>query len=67
MPLVAIRKARSRPTAAIAIRPLAQDAHRRVGLVWRESYAKAGDLRLLAEVIQANLPASVRPIAARAA
>lgn len=44
---------------AIEIRPLAVRASRRIGLVWRRSYPKVGELTLLRQVIRENLPVSV--------
>lgn len=46
----------------LRIRPIAGDAARRIGLVWRRTYPKAADLQRLAEVITANLPSSVRAV-----
>ena len=43
-----------------AVRPLAVEATRRIGLVRRKSYPQADDLERLAEVIRGNLPAAVR-------
>ena len=48
----------------VAVRPFAGTANRRIGLVCRTSYSHIGELDLLAEVIGAQLPASVRPIGA---
>lgn len=46
----------------VAIRPLADKAVRRIGLVWRASYPGAGDLERLADVIRNKAPDSVRAI-----
>ena len=45
----------------VEVRPLAVDAHRRIGLVRRSTYPKAADLDLLAGLIRDNLPRVVRP------
>ncbi|HKU93708.1 MAG TPA: LysR substrate-binding domain-containing protein [Vineibacter sp.] len=43
----------------IEIRPLAGGSSRRIGLVWRHSYPKVRELKLLGQVIRDSLPASV--------
>jgi LysR family hydrogen peroxide-inducible transcriptional activator len=43
----------------LEIRPLAEAANRRIGLVWRRTYPKAADLERLAEVIRNCLPSDV--------
>jgi LysR family transcriptional regulator, hydrogen peroxide-inducible genes activator len=45
---------------AIAVQPLANSLGRRIGLIWRRSYPKISDLRLLANTIRNHLPPSVR-------
>jgi LysR family hydrogen peroxide-inducible transcriptional activator len=45
----------------LEIRPLAGEASRRIGLVWRKTYPKAADLECLADVIRRTHPPSVRP------
>lgn len=47
---------------AIAVRPLADGASRRIGLVWRRAYPKAADLQHMAELIRGGLPPSVHPV-----
>jgi LysR family hydrogen peroxide-inducible transcriptional activator len=51
-----------RDSPGVAVRPFAGIASRRIGLVCRTSYAHLGELDLLAAVIVAHAPASVRPI-----
>lgn len=46
---------------AFAVRPLADGASRRIGLVWRRAYPKGCDLELLARLIRDGLPPAVRP------
>lgn len=46
----------------LALRPLDPPASRRVGLVWRRSYPRGDDLEILAQTLQASLPASVTPL-----
>ena len=45
----------------LAIRPLAGNASRRIGLAWRNTYPKADDLAQLAATIRQNLPLAVYP------
>lgn len=45
---------------AIALRPLASGAGRRIGLIWRRGYSRMADLHLLADTLRAHLPAGVR-------
>jgi LysR family hydrogen peroxide-inducible transcriptional activator len=47
---------------AIAVRPLANALGRRIGLVWRRSYPRTADLRLLADTVRDHLPPSVRQL-----
>jgi len=49
-----------RAGARLDVRRLAPAASRRIGLVWRSSYPKAADLELLAGIVRAHLPRSVR-------
>jgi len=42
-----------------AVRPLANGASRRIGLVWRRAYPKGSDLELLAALIRDGLPPQV--------
>jgi LysR family hydrogen peroxide-inducible transcriptional activator len=46
----------------LAVRPLADKASRRIGLVWRKTYPKAADLELLAGAIRRNLPSAVHAV-----
>jgi LysR family hydrogen peroxide-inducible transcriptional activator len=50
------------PNAEIAVRPFAGAASRRIGLVYRASFPKSGDLTRLADVVVDNLPRSVTPV-----
>jgi len=50
--------------AGLCMRQLAVRSVRRIGLVWRGSYAGADDIVRLAETISANLPPSVTPLSA---
>ena len=59
LPAMALDKAKERP---FEVRRLAVEASRRIGLVWRRTYPKAGDLYLLAEAVRRNLPPSVRAV-----
>ena len=59
LPAMALDTREERP---FAVRRLAVEASRRVGLIWRRSYPKAADLSLLAEAIRRNLPPSVRAV-----
>jgi len=44
----------------LEIRPLADNASRRIGLVWRRTYPKTADLESLAKVIRGALPPTVQ-------
>jgi LysR family hydrogen peroxide-inducible transcriptional activator len=46
----------------LEVRPLADNASRRIGLVWRKTYPKAADLELLAGVVRRNLPSAVHAV-----
>jgi len=48
-----------RPSDDVVIRPLARPSSRRIGLVWRPSYPRAGDFGALAETIRRSLPDAV--------
>jgi LysR family transcriptional regulator, hydrogen peroxide-inducible genes activator len=49
----------------LEVRPLRADkAHRRVGLLWRTSFPRGDDLKVLGEFILEQLPATVEPIGA---
>lgn len=49
--------------AAMATRPIeAEGASRRIGLAWRRSYPRAGDLRALAATIRGSLPPAVEAV-----
>ncbi|MEZ5665885.1 MAG: LysR substrate-binding domain-containing protein [Alphaproteobacteria bacterium] len=50
--------------SSVVVRPLAGDAGRRIGMVWRNGYDRAGDLHLLAALIRASAPPTVTPVAA---
>ena len=47
---------------AVTTRPLAPGVGRRIGLAWRRSSSRIRDIRLLADILRAHLPASVHPI-----
>jgi LysR family transcriptional regulator, hydrogen peroxide-inducible genes activator len=49
----------SRKDQHLEVRPLAGEASRRIGVVWRKTYPKAANLELLADVIRRNLPPAV--------
>jgi LysR family hydrogen peroxide-inducible transcriptional activator len=49
----------ARDEEAFTVRALAHDASRRMGLVWRKTYAKKPDLERLAGLLRENLPTSV--------
>ena len=52
----------------LAVRPVrAPRAHRRIGLLWRDSFPRSEDLEALGRLIQDQLPDSVTPIRAKAA
>ncbi len=57
LPAMAVGIPGERP---IEVRPLAVEASRRIGLVWRASYPKGDELELLAEAIRGHLPEAVR-------
>ena len=59
LPAMACDAARAR---SVVTRPLADGIGRRIGLVWRASYPKVGDLHLLARTLLDNLPKSVRRV-----
>lgn len=48
--------------AGIVVRPLARPASRRIGLVWRRSYPRAGDCRTLADTVRGALPDGVSAV-----
>lgn len=50
------------PTRGVAMRPLERGIGRRIGLVWRRSYPRIGDLHLLAQTLRAHLPPSVHGV-----
>jgi LysR family transcriptional regulator, hydrogen peroxide-inducible genes activator len=50
------------PPSNMVIRPLLGGAHRRIGLVWRQGYDRAEDMRLLADLIRSAAPGTVTPI-----
>lgn len=50
------------PASDLVIRPIRGHPHRRVGLVWRESFDRADDMRLLAALIRRNAPGTVHPV-----
>ncbi len=45
-----------------AVCRLASGAARRIGLVWRQSYPKAGDLGLIVTLVREHLPPAVHPV-----
>lgn len=47
---------------AIAIRPLKNEAFRRIGLVWRKSHPKQTDMAMLSQALESALPGNVRRI-----
>lgn len=49
-------------TPAVAMRPLEHGIGRRIGLVWRRSYPRIGDLHLLATTLRDHLPPSVHRV-----
>ena len=59
LPAMACGEARTR---SVSIRPLADGVGRRIGLVWRRSYARPSDIHLLAQTLCAHLPPSVRRV-----
>jgi hypothetical protein len=52
--------------SGICVRPLATKAMRRVGFIWRGSYAGADDIGRLADAVSAHLPSSVQRLTAKA-
>ncbi len=50
------------PHSDLVIRPIRGHPHRRIGLVWRESFDRADDLRLLAALIRRSAPDTVQPV-----
>jgi LysR family hydrogen peroxide-inducible transcriptional activator len=56
LPAMAGADARAR---GLALRPLEPGIGRRIGLVWRRSYPRVHDVRLLAQTLADHLPASV--------
>lgn len=59
LPAMACGDFRSR---GISLRPLHGAIGRRIGLAWRRSYPKVGDLRLLAKTLRKHLPRSVHRV-----
>ena len=59
LPAMACSDARAR---AVTMRPLEAGLGRRIGLVWRRSYARVGDIHLLARTVRAHLPQGVRGV-----
>jgi LysR family transcriptional regulator, hydrogen peroxide-inducible genes activator len=52
----------------LAVRPVrAPQAHRRIGLVWRDSFPRSEDLQVLGRYIRDQLPDCVTPIRAKTA
>jgi LysR family hydrogen peroxide-inducible transcriptional activator len=47
---------------AVALRPLARPANRRIGLIWRRSFPRPEELHLLAGIMRARLPPGVRAL-----
>ncbi len=56
LPAMACGDVRAR---AITTRKLAPGIGRRIGIVWRRSYSRSGDIHLLAETLRGHLPKSV--------
>jgi LysR family hydrogen peroxide-inducible transcriptional activator len=50
------------PDSRLVLRPLDPPASRRIGLVWRRSYPKAGELEALAGTLRQALPQAVQAI-----
>ncbi len=61
LPALAVSQAQAN---GICVRPLADRSVRRIGFVWRGSYPGADDIVQLAKTICANLPPSVKSLAA---
>ena len=47
-------------TRGVTVRPLEDGVGRRIGLVWRRSYPRVGDLHRFAQTLRKHLPQSVR-------
>ena len=62
LPGLAVAQARD---SGICVRPLAVGASRRVGFIWRPSFAGADDIVALAEAMSDRLPSSVRRLSPR--
>jgi LysR family hydrogen peroxide-inducible transcriptional activator len=59
LPAMACSEARAR---GVTMRPLEAGMGRRIGLVWRRSYARLRDIHLLAKTLRAHLPQGVRRV-----
>lgn len=59
LPALACGEARTR---AVTTRPLEAGVGRHIGLVWRRSYPKTGDIHLLAKTLRDHLPKNVHRI-----
>ena len=59
VPAMACSEARAR---TVTLRRLEEGVGRRIGLVWRRSYSRVGDLHLLAETVRAHLPPGVHQV-----
>jgi len=55
LPALATRDPAPHPKGMM-LRPIAGDAHRRIGLIYRRGYPRADELRLLAETIRTAVP-----------
>ena len=62
LPAMACGDARTR---SVSIRPLASGVGRRIGLVWRRSHPKPGDIHRLAQTLCEHLPSGVRRVLSR--
>jgi LysR family hydrogen peroxide-inducible transcriptional activator len=62
LPGLAVAQARA---SGICVRPLAIGATRRIGFIWRPSFAGADDIIALADAISDHLPSAVRRLSAR--
>ena len=62
LPAMACGDARTR---SVRIRPLASGVGRRIGLVWRRSHPKPGDIHRLAQTLCEHLPSGVRRVLSR--
>ena len=49
-------------SGAMTVRPLEAGVGRRIGLVWRRSYPKVRDLRLIAQTLRDHLPQGVNRV-----